>query len=489
MCRSFKKADLEIEHRVVLVESSMFRTHSQLELIKQMHDELDEEFKDMQVRLYNAFIAKLKNVIARIERIVEKSVGEDGSTSFSVKPGKSIFVKQCLDSAIDEMERWQIRFDPTWKLLALKLKSSAVDSLLEGHEDALDEDDSTAPSLKATRALRGVVKDGTSSGISVLLPARKLEGMDVQRVPFSTASVYSEGRNKRRFLVDEVELGLEHVGKSRTKALAKDVRDLAEKLQFIESARVGMLQCKGFVVREEGGFRFVFRQPPGTDNDQPPKTLRAMLMSETEHSLTERMNLAKQLSRAVSYVHSLGFVHKNIRPEIIIGFMLEDQKRKLQSVFLTGFGHFRGDYIASGQHGDADWEKNLYRHPNCQGVLPEEEYTMQHDIYSLGVCLLEIGLWKSFAVYDSDEKPSRGKLLSMMIEATGPTTPRYYKEMLVAMARRQLPSRMGDRYCSIVVNCLTCLDPDNEDFSDESQFKDESGIQLGVKYIEKVGSS
>ena len=27
-----------------------------------------------------------------------------------------------------------------------------------------------------------------------------------------------------------------------------------------------------------------------------------------------------------------------------------------------------------------------------QGVHPEEQLVMQHDIYSLGVCLLEIGL-------------------------------------------------------------------------------------------------
>lgn len=243
MCRSFRKADVEIEHRVVLIESSMFRTNSQLQLIKQMHDELDEDFKTMQLRLYNAFTAKLKDVISRLERLVEQSVGEDGSQSFSVKRGKYIFVKQYLDAAIEEMERWQTRFDPTWKLITLKLESPSVDSLLKGHDEAMSQDDSGSSSLKATRALRGIVKDGTSSGVSVFLPARQLEGMDVQRIPFSSASVYSNP--KRRYLVDSIDLGVEHVGKSRTKALAKNVRDLAEKLQFVESARVGMLQCKG----------------------------------------------------------------------------------------------------------------------------------------------------------------------------------------------------------------------------------------------------
>ena len=30
---------------------------------------------------------------------------------------------------------------------------------------------------------------------------------------------------------------------------------------------------------------------------------------------------------------------------------------------------------------------------------------MQHDVYSLGVCLLEIGLWRSFVAYSSDSAP------------------------------------------------------------------------------------
>jgi hypothetical protein len=45
---------------------------------------------------------------------------------------------------------------------------------------------------------------------------------------------------------------------------------------------------------------------------------------------------------------------------------------------------------------------------------------------------------------------------------------------------------MGDKYRNIVVNCLTCLDADNADFADQSQFQDEAGIQIGVRYIEKV---
>jgi hypothetical protein len=52
------------------------------------------------------------------------------------------------------------------------------------------------------------------------------------------------------------------------------------------------------------------------------------------------------------------------------------------------------------------WDRNVYRHPLRQGDRPAEAYRMQHDIYSLGVCLLEIGLWESFVEYTTEhERP------------------------------------------------------------------------------------
>ena len=60
------------------------------------------------------------------------------------------------------------------------------------------------------------------------------------------------------------------------------------------------------------------------------------------------------------------------------------------------------------------------------------------------------------------------------------------KDSLVALAKRELPSCMGDKYTDIVVSCLTCLDESNPDFSDESEFKDQDGITIGVRFIEKA---
>jgi hypothetical protein len=56
----------------------------------------------------------------------------------------------------------------------------------------------------------------------------------------------------------------------------------------------------------------------------------------------------------------------------------------------------------------------------------------------------------------------------------------------VDLAKRDLPSRLGDMYTDIVLACLNCLDPGNEGFGSEKELADEDGIVVGLRFIEKV---
>ncbi|PPJ54324.1 hypothetical protein CBER1_06137 [Cercospora berteroae] len=179
------------------------------------------------------------------------------------------------------------------------------------------------------------------------------------------------------------------------------------------------------------------------------------------------------------------FVHKNVRPDNLLGF----GDAKLGSFFLVGFEQIRSADGMTSFRGDADWEKNLYRHPERQGLNPGERYCMQHDIYSLGVCLLEIGLWASFVLYPEGEKKPypNTNLLGLSIQALQKKTPNGIKRLLVELATRELPGRLGELYRDVVINCLTCLDEDNMDFGEEGEFDDDAdGVAVGVRYIEKV---
>jgi serine/threonine protein kinase len=233
------------------------------------------------------------------------------------------------------------------------------------------------------------------------------------------------------------------------------------------------------------------------------QSLRQNLLSgEMHHSLSRRVLIAKELAKSVSYVHNFEFVHKHICPETILLF--EDLTSRF-STFLVGFDNFRSADGSINFTGDVRWERNLYRHPSRQGEFPEEAYKMQHDLYSLGVCLLEIGLWESFVSYSSDPKPvpRHGDAYQQFtkwletteaiplpqrssIAAYQSTITLKLKDYFVHLAKTRLPIAMGDKYSAVVVTCLTCLDKDNEDFGDENEMSDEEGILVAVRFIEKI---
>lgn len=54
-------------------------------------------------------------------------------------------------------------------------------------------------------------------------------------------------------------------------------------------------------------------------------------------------------------------------------------------------------------------------------------------------------------------------------------------------SEEDLPLKIGRRFAKIAVTCLTCLDANNG-FRAESEFLDENGVLVGVRFIEKVGS-
>jgi hypothetical protein len=65
--------------------------------------------------------------------------------------------------------------------------------------------------------------------------------------------------------------------------------------------------------------------------------------------------------------------------------------------YLVNFASVREDTASTDlsleQH-ENEWYLNVYRYPARQGTNIVARFTMAHDTYSLGVVLLEIGLWR-----------------------------------------------------------------------------------------------
>lgn len=93
---------------------------------------------------------------------------------------------------------------------------------------------------------------------------------------------------------------------------------------------------------------------------------------------------------------------KTSRTESVLRFDASDGLPS-SSTFLVGFEHFRKEHGPTLKTGDEGFESNLYLDPERQGFSPPQKLVMQHDIYSLGIVLLEIGLWQSLIEYAPQE--------------------------------------------------------------------------------------
>ena len=113
---------------------------------------------------------------------------------------------------------------------------------------------------------------------------------------------------------------------------------------------------------------------------------------------------------------------------------------------------------------------------------------MQHDVYSLGVCLLEIGLWNTLVVPEPYPKPGKLLHIEKQLAMTNPLRAAWeIKNILTHMARTFLPTLMGTSYTDVVLSCLTCLDSDaTNTFASEKDVYDEDGILVGVIFIERI---
>jgi hypothetical protein len=126
---------------------------------------------------------------------------------------------------------------------------------------------------------------------------------------------------------------------------------------------------------------------------------------------------------------------------------------------------------------------------------------MQHDIYSLGVCLLEIGLWRSFVYYEGEDS-SDGATFSPYLNIPSSTwdirdnreRANAVKAALIVMASTTLKASVGEEYADIVVLCLTCMDAEGgmitkealNDDKDKDKDAMKNGLAIGVRYIQQV---
>lgn len=328
-----------------------------------------------------------------------------------------------------------------------------------------------------------------------------------QKIPSSTSQWARLYTSNSEVIIDTIDCSL-----SQTTFTQQSVHELAWILSSIDPNDSNVLHCHGintvfdaFVPRKITNFELIFDIPPQLS---APISLRSMLLNGmlSVCDLDSKFYLAQYLARGISSIHSARFVHKNLRPESVILF--EREKVLQYTPYLVGFEEFRLDNSETMMKGTSEWYKNLYRHPDRQGVFVKERFIMQHDIYSLGVMLLEIGMGISFIIPKSQgsftphEKLDIAQIISSREERKRRLS---IKRQLVKIAKEALPTTMGRKYTEIVYTCLTCLDKpkhifdrpkmvteddssDNQDAEGDDISEDEYEINIGVQFIQQVSA-
>jgi hypothetical protein len=170
--------------------------------------------------------------------------------------------------------------------------------------------------------------------------------------------------------------------------------------------RLRALDCVGFYkVEETKAYHevcFLFKVPQGSISN--PVTLQQLIEQgqrppEKHFYLGHQFTLAARLAAAIYQVLQAGWLHKGIRSSNIQFYKpieaTENWKPDPKDFYLMGYEFARPIDVASLSIKPHETEDSVrYQHPKYHDST-KTEYQPMFDLYSLGIVLIEIALWKT----------------------------------------------------------------------------------------------
>lgn len=475
--RAFQDADDRIRDHVIQLDNHCIRLDDQTQVLRLAWDSLDNRhqthFDDL-TQILRTRLQQASDALLGAEKKKPRKFGLLRKRSSSNALRYS-FIFEAIDEAVTNIGSWHARFEAAFFLI-----TRVNDPKLEAR---LDQQQS-GPSRPSSRLknLRRAVRNQPSQQFLDSKIEYRSHGL------IAESSVALATYESQQVLVDTF-IPDSQAELDRT---SESIAHLANVLRQSDPNFSGLLSCLGVLYRppEYGNtyapkFDMLFAIPSGLEK---PTSLRALLRQKhNDFSVNERLGIATDLAKSLMFVHNSNFVHKNIRPETIVVFSHEGSR--VGKVFLQGFEQFRPANGWTRRKGDNFLDKHIYRHPSRQGLHPETDYAMQHDIYSLGVILLEIGLWTSFVDFDSRGKPYLVSSIAkedVVADKNDRRRALALKAKLIRIAAH-LPAMMGRIYTEVVLTCLNCLEKTEENiFGQEDDFSDKDGVSVAVRFSETV---
>ncbi len=315
---------------------------------------------------------------------------------------------------------------------ALKITSIKADRQIQKTEDPeIRESLELLRDMANIKAIAGFYNAKPISGMEILRHGTKMFVFDAYQSR-STLALYS-GEGNRSMVYVEFKSYADAKG-AKLQGRQDDILKLG-RLMIHDNAPdlLNTMTCMGlFKDSATARFGFVFRLPTSALANPRPGVLFAIdwdrrkprrllsLLTDTVHKPSDlrwRFNLAKRLVDNVSRLHACGWLHKNIRSDSVVFFLKNADASSMPYIdktgsFLMGYDYVRFEktvdvtaakvahevpHVTSATPGDIqagkDNRPDIYHHPDKR-KSPDRAYQYAYDIYSLGIVLLEIGLWK-----------------------------------------------------------------------------------------------
>ncbi|CVL08738.1 uncharacterized protein FMAN_06829 [Fusarium mangiferae] len=165
--------------------------------------------------------------------------------------------------------------------------------------------------------------------------------------------------------------------------------------------------------------------------------------------LNHRIRLAQIICEAILHLHSIGWYHKNIKNENIILFDAPESDRgnsladswDFENPFLIGFDCSRPADAETRNTVDFTTQNNIYRHPERWGR--SARFEKHHDIYALGILLIEIGAWLKIPTLDTKRN-----------DFAHIGDPEMLRSLFLKVASSKLAHAAGTRYAETVKVCI-----------------------------------
>lgn len=350
------------------------------------------------------------------------------------------------------------RVDQVWQQLCTTTNETQV---LEGSLAYRD-----IVAISSIRALRLALYDHfrLEGHVGMLLPARSLE-LDVRlnsKLSFRTgwyssckgAKVSSPTVPPIQVLVERIYLPPNLTAQSSEERITR-INALAELLhQSPKPKDFRVLDCLGFIDSSDSGdsvdpsdkqgFDFLYQFPHTVAGGSRlvPKSLADLFKDGlTEPALEEKINFGKALVSSIHQLHAADWLHRNISPASVVFFVADTETPQVRwaEPYLVNFRHCRPD--GSIWTTDGPTPEKDYQHPEYLGdgdsLLPTR-FQKRYDYYSIGIILLEVGLWQP---------------LIKKLQARG-GTPAELRNILTQKHVPELRRIMGQRYRKAVQECL-----------------------------------